>query len=100
MSVGLTINAAYGDNLSYDFSRDIGPVASFIADQNWKVGQGDQIRKYQAGVMRLVRNVRSANPQTALVLCSRAASVQAVKVERRERRLSDAGGAGGTGIKP
>jgi tripartite-type tricarboxylate transporter receptor subunit TctC len=30
MSVGLTINAAYGDNLSYDFIRDIAPVASFF----------------------------------------------------------------------
>jgi tripartite-type tricarboxylate transporter receptor subunit TctC len=29
MSVGLAINAAYGDNLTYDFLRDIAPVASF-----------------------------------------------------------------------
>jgi tripartite-type tricarboxylate transporter receptor subunit TctC len=29
MSVGMAINAAYNDNLSYDFIRDIAPVASF-----------------------------------------------------------------------
>src|SRR6516162_6220012 len=28
MSVGLAINAAYGENLGYDFIRDIAPVAS------------------------------------------------------------------------
>jgi tripartite-type tricarboxylate transporter receptor subunit TctC len=29
MSVGVAINAAYGENLTYDFLRDIAPVASF-----------------------------------------------------------------------